>query len=124
MMNKRYRIKLNPAMEVGIHCIHLEVATKTKSWANGPILTDETDFRILSGIERRRILRLAREHNGLEELLEAVEEDELGGLDPVKVRMVMSGCKVSRPYLYVPGTEEFLSEAQLVAYAKEGEPFD
>ena len=36
----------------------------------------------------------------------------------------MADCKTNCRYLYASGTEEFLSEANLIAFAKEGEEFE
>jgi len=118
---KRYAIDLAPSWEVGIRCIYVEVSTKTRTWSNGPILTDAQDFSYLSGDEKREIHKASKKLGGLHEVLDEIEEGKLHGIDPVKIRMVISGCKTGRPYLYVSTADEFMTEREVVQYAKEGE---
>jgi hypothetical protein len=122
-MSKRYEITLKPSLESGIRCVYVEVNTKTRTWSNGPINTETTDFLVLTPEARRAVNYLAKQYEGLERLLEAAEKGGVKDVDPLQVRLVMANCKTNSRYLYASGTEEFLSEANLIAFAKEGEEF-
>jgi hypothetical protein len=123
-MSKRYEITLKPSVESGIRCVYVEVNTKTRTWSNGPINTETRDFLVLTPETRRAVNHLAKQYEDLEELLEAVKKGEVKDVDPVQVRLVMADCKTNRRYLYASETEEFLSEANLIAYAKEGDELE
>ena len=118
---KRYEIVLNPSWEVGIRCVYVEVKTKTRSWSNGPILTDFEDFSVLAPGVRRTVTHLTKKYGDVESLLENCEEGIEESITPMDVRLVVAGCETNRRYLYVSTTNEFMSEADLIAYAKEGE---
>ena len=120
-MSKRYEIELSPAWEVGIHCLYVWVRTKTRAWGNGPIITAAEDFCVLTPEAKRSVKALARRYEDIEDLLLAAEEGEVTEVEPIQVRLVMADCKTNRRYLYVSDLEEFLSEADVIAYAKEGE---
>lgn len=117
----RYQIKLSPSWEVGIRCVYVEVSTKTHTWSNGPIITESQDFCILTPEVKRAVARLSRQYNGIESLHEACEDEQELGVDLMDVRLVMANCKVNRRYLYVSVSNDFMSEADLITYAKEGE---
>jgi len=117
----RYQIELSPSWEVGIRCVHVEVKTKTRTWANGPIITDVEDFCVLTPEAKRAVTAVSKQYGDLESLLEACEEDDEDRVELMDVRLVMANCKTNRRYLYVSHTDEFMSEADLVSYAKEGE---
>ena len=120
-ISQRYSIELNPASEVGICCVYVTVKTKTRSWSNGPIITDADDFSVLTPEVRRAINRLRRKYEDLETLLDACEEGDEQDVAPIDVRLVMANCQTNRRYLYVSDTNEVLSEADIIAYAKECE---
>ena len=119
--SKRYEIELSPSWEVGIRCVHVEVHTKTRIWSNGPIITDAEDFCVLTPEAKRAVTRIGRAYDDIDSLLEASEEEEMHRVDPMDVRLVRANCKVHRRYLYVSETDDFMSETDIVAYAKAGE---
>ena len=123
-MSRRYEIEFSSSWEVGVKVLWVEVSTRTRHWANGPIITDAEDFVELTPEARRLIRNLGRQFGSLDALREAVEVGDVTDVDVVEIDMVVAGCKSNRPYLPLLGSGEFLSEAEVVAYAKEGEPVD
>ena len=65
-MSKRYEITLKPSLESGNRCVYVEVNTKTRTWSNGPINTEITDFLVLTPETRRAVNHLAKQYEDLE----------------------------------------------------------
>lgn len=117
--SKRYQIELSPSWAVGIRCVYVEVKNKTRSWSNGPIITDSDGFSVLTTVSRRAVLRLVEKYGDIDSLLEAIKDEHETGVTSMDVRRVLAKCKTNRRYLYVPDTDDFMSEADLIVYSKE-----
>jgi hypothetical protein len=117
---EEYDIGLYPSQEVGIHCVYVEVSSKEGVWNNGPIITDEKDFFVLTESTKKKITLQGSDIYKLEALLDAAEEGE-NLLNPVHIRMVIANCDLNKRYLFITDGDEFMSEEDLIEYALEGE---